>query len=356
MFRIAMATLIGLWSAAAMAAGGTLHVYNWSDYIDPSVLEEFEAETGIEVVYDTYESGEVAETRLITQGSGYDVAIVASEYLPRMIGAGVIDALNKQKLPNTGHLWDDIMQRLASYDAGNRHAIPYLWGTTGVGYDAKQVAERMADAPVDSWAMIFDPNVISRFADCGVSLPDAPEEVISAALKYLGRNPNSTDSKDIADAQAAIQAIRPYVNKIDSGQIDDLASGDVCLAIGWSGDVLAAADEAEDGIEVVYSIPKEGAPVWFDLMVIPSDAGNKDAAYLFIDFMMRPEVIARVSNEVYYANPNEAATEFVEAEILEDTGIYPTPETMKGLYALASRDPRSKRSIARKWTMLKLGN
>jgi putrescine transport system substrate-binding protein len=248
------------------------------------------------------------------------------------------------------------MQRLAVFDPGNRHAIPYLWGTTGIGYNAKRIAERMVNAPVDSWAIVFDPNVVSRFADCGVILPDAPEEVLSAALAYLGRDPNSTDSNDIADAQAVIAAIRPYIKKIDSDQIDDLASGEICLAIGWSGDVLAAADEAEDGIEVVYSIPKEGAPIWFDLMVIPADAENAEAAHLFLDFMMRPQVIARISNKVLYANPNEAATEFVETAILEDPNIYPTQEAMKGLFAIVSRDARSKRAIARQWTIVKLGN
>jgi putrescine transport system substrate-binding protein len=356
MFRIIITTLIGLWSATAFAAGGTLKVYNWSDYIDPTVLEEFESETGIKVVYDTYESGEVVETKVMAKGSGYDVVVVSSEYLPRMIGAGVIKPLNKEKLPNSRNLWADIMQRLASFDSGNRHSIPYLWGTTGIGYDEKRISERMADAPVDSWAMVFDPKVVSRFADCGVSVPDAPEELLSAALAYLGRDPNSTDSKDIADAQAAITTIRPYIKKIDSGQIDDLASGDICLAIGWSGDVLGAADEAEGGIEVIYSIPKEGAPIWFDLMVIPADAANAEAAYLFLDFMMRPQVIARISNEIFYANPNEAATEFVEAEILEDPAIYPTPRVMKGLFAVASRDARSKRAIARQWTIVKIGN
>ena len=356
MFRIIITALIGLWSATAFAAGGTLKVYNWSDYIDPAVLEEFESETGINVVYDTYESSEVVETKIMAKGSGYDVVVVSSEYLLRMIGAGVIKPLNKEKLPNSGNLWADIMQRLASFDLGNRHSIPYLWGTTGIGYDEKRISERMADAPVDSWAMVFDPKVVSRFADCGVSVPDAPEELLSAALAYLGRDPNSTDSKDIADALATITAIRPYIKKVDSGQIDDLASGDICLAIGWSGDVLGAADEAEDGIEVIYSIPKEGAPIWFDLMVVPSDAANTEAAHLFLDFMMRPQVIARISNEIYYANPNEAATEFVEAEILEDPAIYPTAEAMKGLFAIASRDAKSKRAIARQWTMVKLGN
>ena len=356
MFRILITSLTALWSATALAAGDTLKVYNWSDYIDPAVLEEFEEETGIKVIYDTYESGEVAETRVMARGSGYDVVIVASEYITRMIDAGAVRRLDQTRLANRKHLWGDIMQRLAAYDAGNRHAVPYLWGTTGIGYDESQVNARMADAPVDSWAMIFDPQVVSRFAECGVSLPDAPEEVLSAALSYLGRDPNSSDAADIADAQAAIKAIRPYVNRIDSAQIDDLASGDICLAMGWSGDVLAAADEAEDGIDVVYAIPKEGAPIWFDLMVIPVDAPSVDAAHRFVDFLMRPEVIARISNEVYYANPNEAATPFVDPEVLEDPSIYPTEDVMKGLFALASRDARTKRGIARRWTMLKLGN
>jgi putrescine transport system substrate-binding protein len=356
MFRIIITTLIGLWSAAAIAAGGTLKVYNWSEYIDPAVLEEFTSETGITVVYDTYESGEIAETKMVARGSGYDVVVVASEYISRMIGAGAINPLDKENLSNSGNLSADIMRRLASFDPGNRHAIPYLWGTTGIGYEEKQIAERMADAPVDSWSMVFDPKVVSRFADCGVSLPDAPEELLSIALTYLGHDPNSTDSTDVADAQAAIKAIRPYVTTIGSSQLDDLSTGRVCLAIGWSGDVLAAADEADEGIDIVYSVPREGAPIWFDLMTIPADAANVEAAHLFIDFMMRPQVIARISNEVYYANAIEAASAFVEAEILEDPAIYPTAETMKGLFAIVSRDARSKRAIARQWTIVKLGN
>ena len=354
MKRMLIAALVVL-AGGPTSAAESLSIYNWGEYIDLTIIEEFERETGVKVVYDTYESGETTEAMMMAGGSGYDLVVIASEYLGRLISAEVIRPLEIDRLSNAGNLWDDVMERVAAHDPGGRYTIPYLWGTTGLGYNVGEISARMPDAPLDSWAMLFDPNIVSRFADCGVSMIDGPEEVLGAALAYLGRDPNSSDPKDIADAQAAIARIAPYVQTFDSEHINDLANGRTCLALSWSGDALAAADRAIDGIEVSYAIPKEGAPIWFDLFVSPADAKNADAAHQFIDFVLRPEIIARCTNEVWYPNPNAAATGLVDAEVLANPAIYPPHETMSRLFALNARPPKEKRAIARAWNRLKLG-
>lgn len=347
----ALLTLVG--SAPSIAE--TLRVLNWSEYIDPSVLDEFEAETGVKVIYDTYENGETTETLMMAGDTGYDLVVVASDYIRRLLSAEVVRPIDKNRLTSIGNLWGEVMERVDAHDPGARYTLPYLWGTTGIGYNRAAIEARMPDAPLDSWAMLFDPETVSRFADCGVSMIDAPEEVLSAALVYLGHDPNSNDAKEIAEAQGVIAKITPFVRSFDSEQIKDLSNGRTCLALSWSGDTLIAADQAADGVEVAYVTPRQGAPVWFDLFVIPTDAKNVEAAHLFLDFMLRPEIIARCTNEVWYANANAAATAFIDAEVLANPAAYPPQDTMNRLYALNARPPMEKRAIARAWTRLKLG-
>lgn len=358
--RIHVAAFLGaLLAAAAFGANASadtrLTLLNWSDYLPDSLLSRFEAETGIAVVYDAYENGEDAETRLIAGGSGYDVAVVSSEYIERMVEGGALAEIDRDLVPGVGNLDAEAVRWAYAFDRSGDRAIPYLWGTTGIGYDAQAVARLMPDAPVDSWAMIFEPEIISRFADCGVSIVDSPEEILAAALIYLGHDGNSRDADEIAAAQTLLSSIRPYVRFIDSSQIEVLVNGEACLVVGWSGDVLAAADGAADGIDVQFRTPREGAPVWIDMFVIPVDAPNLRAAHLFIDFMMRPEVIAACANELWYAHPNTAATPLTDEEILNNPAIYPPAATRERLVALRSRAPAEKRGIVRRWTLFKLG-
>ncbi len=343
----------------AGAADRVVNVFNWSDYIDESVLEEFTKETGIEVVYDVFDSNEILETKLLAGATGYDVVVPSGTFLARQIQAGVFRKLEKDKLSNLGNMWDAIAERTAAYDPGNDHAINYMWGTTGFGYNEEQIAERMPDAPVDSWDMLFNPEVIAKFADCGIHILDAPTELLPAAMNYLGLNPDSHDKADLAKGAELLKKIRPHVQKFHSSEyINALANGDICLAMGWSGDVLQArdrADEAEKGVTINYVIPKEGALMWFDMMAIPADAPHPEEAHIFLDFIMRPDVIAKASNYVYYANGNDASRALLEEDVIGDPAIYPDDKTMKRLYTTTPYDPRTQRVVTRLWTSVKTG-
>jgi putrescine transport system substrate-binding protein len=345
--------------APAMGQDKVVHVYNWSDYIDKDVLADFTKETGIKVVYDTYDSNEVLETKLMAGKTGYDVVAPTSYALARQIQAGVHQKLDKAKLPNLKHMSPVIMQRMTRYDPGNEHAVVYMWGTTGIGYNAKKIAERMKDAPTGSLRMLFDPNVVKRFADCGVNVLDDAAELFPAALKYLGLDPDSKKMEDLEKAEKVLLAIRPYIRKFHSSQyIEDLANGDTCLAFGWSGDIVQAkgrAEEAKKGVEVVYKIPREGAQMWFDSFVIPKDAPHPAEAHAFINYMMRPEVIARSTNAVSYPNGNKDADPLVKAEIKEDQEIYPPPERLKTLYTISPYAQRQQTQLNRMWTRIKAG-
>jgi len=343
----------------ASAQDAVVNIYNWSDYIDEEILADFTSETGIKVVYDVFDSNEILETKLLAGGTGYDVVVPSATFLARQIQAGVFQKLDKSKLGNIGNVWGDIAERVAIYDPDNAYSVNYMWGTTGFGYNVAKISERMADAPVDSWAMIFDPDIVSKFADCGIHVLDAPTEVIPAALNYLGLDPRSKDAADIKKAEELIGSIRPHVQKFHSSEyINALANGDICLAVGWSGDVLQARDraaEAEQGVEVAYAIPKEGALMWFDQLAVPADAPNPDAAHKFIDFILRPEVIAKASNYVYYANGNAASTPLLDAEVTGDPAIYPDDATVKNLYTILPYDAKSQRLITRAWTKVTTG-
>ena len=350
---------IAVAAGSAQAQEKVVNVYNWSDYIDESILEDFEKETGIKVVYDVFDSNEVLETKLLAGGTGYDVVVPTGSFLSRQIQAGAFQKLDKSKLPNLKNMWDVVAKRTEKYDPGNDYSINYMWGTTGLGYNEEKILERMPDAPGTSWKMIFDPEVVSKFADCGIHVLDAPTELIPAALNYIGEDPDSKDPDVIAKAEDVLLAMRPYVQKFHSSEyINALANGDICLAVGWSGDVLQArdrADEANNGVTVNYVSPDEGALMWFDQMAIPTDAPHPAEAHAFLNYIMDPQVMAKASNYVYYANGNKASQEFLEEDVIGDPAIYPTQAALETLYTVTPYPPKVQRVVTRLWTKVKSG-
>lgn len=344
---------------AASAQEKVLNVFNWSDYIDTSIIDDFTKETGIRVVYDTYDSNEILETRLLAGGSGYDIVVPSAEYLSRQIDAGVFQTLDASKLPNLKNMWPLVTERVAAYDPGNAHSVNYMWGTTGVGYNPAKVKELLPDASVDSWALVFDPKNAEVLSKCGIDMLDAPGEILPAALQYLGLDPNASDAESIGKAEELLKGVRPFIRKFHSSEyINALANGDICVAIGFSGDVLQAATRAEEagrGVEVAYAIPKEGAMMWFDQMAIPADAPHVEEAHVFINYMMRPEVIARATNYVSYANGNLASQPLIDKEILEDPAIYPDEATLQKLFIKRPYDSRAQRLATRAFTTVKTG-
>ncbi|MCA0997513.1 polyamine ABC transporter substrate-binding protein [Alloyangia pacifica] len=351
----------GLALAAAAAHADEVRVYNWSDYIDESLLEKFEEETGIDLIYDVFDSNEVLETKMLAGGSGYDVVVPTGTFLQRQIAAGAFQKLDKSKLPNIENMWDVISERTAKYDPGNEYAINYMWGTTGIGVNVPKVKEILGeDAPIDSWDLVFKPENMEKLAECGVYFLDAPSEMIPAALQYIGEDPDSHDPDVIAKAEDVYMPIRPYISKFHSSEyINALANGDICVAVGWSGDVLQARDraaEAENGVEVAYNAPKEGAQMWFDQMAIPVDAPNPDAAHVFLNFIMDPENMAAASNYVYYANGNKASQEFLAEDVIGDPAIYPSEEALENLFTTTPYEPKVQRVVTRLWTKIKSGS
>jgi len=345
---------------APAAEAKVLNVYNWSDYIAEDTIAGFEAETGIKVTYDVFDSNEVLEAKLLAGNTGYDLVVPSLSFLSRQIQAGVFQPLDKSKLSNYGNLDTDLLQRIAPKDSGNAHSVPYLWGTTGIGYNPEKVTAALGeDAPVDSWDLIFKVENISKLQSCGVALLDTPQEVIPIALHYLGEDPNSFDEEVIRKAEALLATVRPHITYFHSSQyINDLANGDICVALGWSGDVLQAADRAEEadkGVSVEYVLPKEGGPMWFDMLAIPKDARHPNNAHAFIDYLMRPQVAADITNYVAFASGNAAALELVDEEIRSNENIYPTDEMEEKLFTFAVLPPEVDRLYTRIWTTLKTG-
>ena len=344
------------------AAGGdkSVNVYNWSDYIAEDTIPNFEKATGIKVTYDVFDSNEVLETKLLAGSSGYDVVVPTLNFLGRQIQAGVFQPLDKSKIPNYANLDPEIMKRLESQDPGNQYAIPYMWGTTGIGYNVDKVKAAFGSTDItSSLDLVFKPENIAKLKDCGVTLLDTPSEVIPIALNYLGEDPNSTDPVVIAKAAELLKGIRPYVTNFHSSQyIDALANGDICLVLGWSGDIIQARDravEAENGVNIAYSIPKEGAPQWFDMLAIPKDAKNVDSAYAFINNLLDPQVMANNSNFISYPNAVTKAKALMDKSITEDPTIYPPPEVEAKLFTFAIIPPEVDKLYTRIWTELKTG-
>ncbi|WP_455814448.1 spermidine/putrescine ABC transporter substrate-binding protein PotF [Pseudomonas graminis] len=347
-------------SAGSLAADKTLHVYNWSDYIAPGTVADFEKQTGIKVVYDVFDSNEVLEGKLMAGSTGYDVVVPSSSFLARQLQSGVFQPLDRSKLPNYKNLDPDLMKKLEQHDPGNKYAIPYLWATTGIGYNVEKVKAALGkDAPVDSWDLVLKPENLEKLKSCGVSFLDAPEEIFATVLNYMGKDPNSSDAKDYAAATDLLLKLRPSIRYFHSSQyINDLANGNTCVAIGWAGDILQAknrAVEAKNGVNIAYSIPKQGALAFFDMLAIPKDAKNVDEAYQFINYLMEPKVMAQISNTVFYASGVKASLPFVDAAIRNNPGIYPTPETMAKLFTLKVQEPKLDRVRTRAWTKVKSG-
>lgn len=355
-----LTTAVAALLAAGVAGAEEVHVYNWSDYIDESLLAKFQEETGITLIYDVFDSNEILETKMLAGSSGYDVVVPSGSFLQRQIQAGAFQKLDKSKLPNLANMWDVIAERTSKYDPGNEYSINYMWGTTGIGINVAKVKEVLGeDAPVNSLAMLFDPANMEKLSKCGVHVLDAPTEIIPAALEYLGENPDAQDFETISKVEPVLNAIAPYVLKFHSSEyINALANGDICMAFGWSGDILQARDraaEAGNGVEIEYHIPKEGALMWFDQMAIPADAPNPDGAHKFLNFIMDAHNAAAASNYVYYANGNKASQEFLNEDVIGDTAIYPDEETTANLYTTSPWDPKVNREVTRLWTKIKSG-
>ncbi|WP_454269966.1 polyamine ABC transporter substrate-binding protein [Roseovarius sp. MBR-51] len=349
---------IALGAFAAQAQ--EVRVYNWSDYIDEELLTKFEADTGLKLIYDVFDSNEVLETKMLAGGSGYDVVVPTGTFLQRQIQAGAFQKLDLSKLPNHENMWDVVSSRTEQYDPNNAYSINYMWGTTGIGANVGKVKELLGeDAPLDSLELVLNPDNMAKLAECGVHFLDAPAEMIPMALKYIGEDPNSHDPDVIAKIEPVLMAVRPHIQKFNSSEyINALANGDICVAVGWSGDILQARDraaEADNGVEIVYNAPKEGAQMWFDQMAIPVDAPNPDGAHAFLNFIMDAQNMAAASNYVYYANGNKASQEFLIEDVIGDPAIYPSEEALNNLFTTTPYDAKVQRVVTRLWTKIKSG-
>jgi putrescine transport system substrate-binding protein len=346
-------------SGAALAQERVVNVFNWSDYIDDTIIADFTKETGIKVVYDVFDSNEILETKLLAGSSGYDIVVPTATFLARQIQAGVFQKLDKTKLPNLTNMWDLVQKKTEIYDPANEYSINYMWGTTGIGYNKKKIQERLGTDAIVSWKTIFDPAEMAKLADCGVFMLDSATDILPTALNYLGLNPDAKDAESLAKAEELMMGIRPSVRKFHSSEyINALANGDICVAIGWSGDIFQARDraaEAEQGVEVGYTIPQEGAYMWFDQMAVPADAKNVAEAHEFLNYIMRPEVAAKASNYVVYANGNKGSQEFIDKAITSDPAVYPDDATMSKLFTITPTSPKDQRAITRVWTKIVTG-
>jgi putrescine transport system substrate-binding protein len=359
-FSVAVAAMLVLLSPLAKAQERTVNFYNWSNYVAPGVLEDFTKETGIKVVYDTFDANETLETRLLAGKSGYDVVVPTAYFLQRQITASVFQKLDKSKLPNLANAWPEVTKRLAVYDAGNVYGANYMWGTTGIGYNVKAVQRILGpDAKADNWDIVFKPENLAKFSDCGIHMLDSADDIFPAALSYLGLDPNSTKQADLEKAADLVIKIRPYVRKFHSSEyLNALATGEICFVVGWSGDILQArsrAAEAKNEIEIGYAIPKEGAQMFFDNLAIPADAKNVVEAHELINYLYRPEVAAKNSDFLSYANGNLTSQKLIDPKILNDKNIYPDEATLKKLFVITARDPATQRIINRLWTRVKTG-
>jgi putrescine transport system substrate-binding protein len=355
-----LAALLAL-AQPARADERVLNVYNWTDYIDPAVLERFQKETGITVHYDVFDSLETLEAKLLAGHSGYDIVVPSNEpTFSRLIKVGALDAIDRARVPNWRNLDPALMHQVESSDPGNRHGAIYLWGTTGIGVNPDRVKQLAPDAPMDSWDLLFRPENARRIAPCGITMMDSAIDVIPGVLKYLGRSPDSADPADLAAVEHALMGIRRYIRSFASGgALEALATGQSCLALDYSGDVIQAAaraDEAKRGVRVRYVAPKEGAQLGFDMLAIPADAAHKDAALAFIDFLLQPDVMAAITNKVRYANAVPASRPMIRPELLADTNIFPTPAQMAAFFTIGPVPQAAERQRTRMWARFKAGH
>jgi putrescine transport system substrate-binding protein len=351
--------LTRLAGGAGAQAQRVVNFYNWSDYVDPTVLDDFGKKTGIAVRYDTFDSSDTLEAKLLAGESGYDVVVPTGYFLAREIKAGIFQKLDKSKLTNLVNAWPQIAQKLAAYDPGNQYAANYMWGTTGIGYNVKDARRIFGpNATLDSWSYIFDPAKLAKFKDCGVHLLDSSDDIMPAGLHYLHLDPNSSDPGDLQKVADLIMQIRPYVRKFHSSEyINALATGEICLAVGFSGDVMQAskrAAQAGSSVEIRYAIPKDGAPLWFDNLAIPRDAPHVEAAHVLINYLLDPQVAAKNTNYVFYAN-GDRPTPLIDKSIRNDPSIYPDPASMAKLFTIIAHDQKTQRLVNRLWTRIKTG-
>jgi putrescine transport system substrate-binding protein len=346
-------------TAAPPGEDKVLNLYIWNDYLADDTVANFEKETGIKVTVSNYGSNEELDSKLAPGSSGYDVVVPSASSYERQIKSGYYQKLDKTLLPNLGNMDPDIQQRLAMHDPGNDYAVLHMWGTTGIGYNVAKIKAAMPNAPLDSWKLVFDPAVVKNFKKCGVAVLDSATEMFSMVLASLGKNPNSQDQADLQAAGDAMNKFRPYLRYIDTQRmIGDLANGEICLAVGYSGDMLQARDRATEnktGAEIAYVVPKEGSIIWFDSYLIPKDAPHPKNAHAFINYMLKPEVIAAVTNKVNYANGNSKAAPFVKKDVLEDPSVYPPPEVKAKLTPDLADTEDTTRTMTRLWTRFNTG-
>ena len=337
-----------------------LNLYNWSDYRADDTLTNFTKETGIKVVEANYDSNEMLEGKLMAGHSGFDVVVPSGFFLQHQIPIGLYQKLDKSKLPNLKNMDPTVMKSVATFDPGNQYAVDYMWGTTALGYNVDKVKAALPNAPLDSWDLLFKPENAKALAGCGITVLDAPSEVVAIALNYLGLDANSETPEDLAKAQALLTSLKPYIRKFDSsGYIDDLANGDACLSLGYSGDVYIAKHRAEDAkknVNINYVIPKEGTIEWFDMLAIPADAPHPENALKFINYIMEPKATADISNNEFYANGNKAAFPLTDKAITSDPNIYPPADVQAKLVPLQSHSQEFTRLLTRAWTRIKTGD
>jgi len=359
LLRNALLIGTGLTMAVSAQAAGTVHIYNWSDYIGETTLADFQKETGIKPVYDVFDSNETLEGKLLAGRTGYDVVVPSNHFLGKQIKAGAFQKLDKSQLPNYSNLDPVLLKRLEQNDPGNLYAVPYLWGTNGIGYNVDKIKAVLGVDKIDSWAAVFEPQNIKKLQSCGVAFLDSADEMMPTVLNYMGLNANSTNPDDYKKAEAKLLAVRPYVTYFHSSKyIADLANGDICVAIGFSGDIFQArnrAAEAKKGVNIAYSIPKEGGALWFDMLAIPKDSANVKQAHAFINYLLKPEVIAQVSDYVGYANPNPASDKLMDQDIRTDESVYPPQEVLDKTYVSIELPPNIQRLMTRSWTKVKSG-
>ena len=361
MRNIILLAFAGVLSAGAAQADGKLNIYNWSDYIAEDTIAIFKAETGIDVTYDVYDSNEILEAKMSAGSSGYDLVVPTADFLARGRQAGVYAEMDFSRIPNAKNQSAQVQALANKQMQDDKSGLVYMWGTTGIAYNEKKIAERLGDnAPTDSWSLILDPANAAKLADCGIAILDAPTDVLPNVISYLGKPGDSTDPKLFEQAGEVLSKVRPHLRYIHSSQsINDMANGDICAAIMWSGDAFQAAyraEEANNGHVINYYIPSEGTNMWFDVMAIPTDAKNVDNAYRFIDYMMRPDVAANNVNYVWYASGNEAAKAKIDPEVLSHPGIYPSKETKKNLFVTPVYDAGLDRAVNRVWSRFSSGN
>lgn len=341
-----------------------VNFYNWSNYVAPGVLEDFTRETGIRVIYDTFDANETLETRLLAGRSGYDLVVPTAYFLERQIKANIFQKLDKSKLPNLAFAWPEVTRRLALYDPGNQFAANYMWGTTGIGFNVKAARQALGpnidpDAALGSLDAVFNPDKLAKFKDCGVHMLDSADDVLPAALTYLKLEPNSTRQADLEKAAELVGKVRPSVRKFHSSEyLNALAAGEICLVFGWSGDIKQAqnrAEEAKNGVEIRYVIPREGAQMFFDNLAIPADANNVAEAHELINYLYRPDVAAKNSDFLSYANGNLGSQKLISKKVAEDRTIYPDEAVLNRLYVITARDQATQRAINRLWTRVKTG-